>query len=659
MSEDSPAEEHEDARASEAKGGKQSVLEDDGDLSEASMARHPDRNSSFIMSDRSRKRKAHPVHESSPYHATQSPIKRRRSGPEATNQESEAEPAHSIADMEEDASISSEAIDSSFSPTITTITKTKIKTKKKSKNKEASTIQKDHVIGERVTTADKKGRSKRKAIHSMSKDRKTPHSNVSDHHASANNTTTQGEGAATSHGVAINSSPRKRSAEPYEENTFQEPVRNQSRFRNDAFAPASRYGSIDTFMSRDISDDDDVTPGQQSEIHLTPYSERNSTGTTYDQEACDDEIAPGTIRLLIKDDRKSFLQSPELTPTEETVEAISRMEIEEEQLAEEAKEKAWATVTGQSRFEKLPQEILNMIYRHVLYTDKKLQIASPELLTYEGLRLHLESLEREALLAETIPIEALEEMAKLRQNMSLYVDASKRNPNRKGPSISEFRLFDTSIFLVNWNISKDSQTIFYDERHLILDPGIPQWEWINGCLKISMSGITTARLDVTKHLTLRIPYTFIRETVDRLHDRENIKHLETIMCVPEEEDDFHWYNLDYWIEPLKLFRHIRAKFFRACPIQLTETVNLGMYLDANTLPLIQIYEGPFVSQRGMGRQRPRKFLQNLFDVVEGRPPRHKPEDVYPENEKGQREGTDYLGVAMPGFRKIPRIGPWT
>ncbi|KAE9979237.1 hypothetical protein EG327_007120 [Venturia inaequalis] len=37
MSEDSPAEEHEDARASEAKGGKQSVLEDDGDLSEASM----------------------------------------------------------------------------------------------------------------------------------------------------------------------------------------------------------------------------------------------------------------------------------------------------------------------------------------------------------------------------------------------------------------------------------------------------------------------------------------------------------------------------------------------------------------------------------------------------------------------------------------------
>ncbi|KAE9979238.1 hypothetical protein EG327_007121 [Venturia inaequalis] len=401
------------------------------------------------MSDRSRKRKAHPVHESSPYHATRSPIKRRRSGPEATNRESEAEPAHSIADMEEDASISSEATDSSFSPTITTITKTKIKTKKKSKNKEASTIQKDHVIGERVTTADKKGRSKRKAIHSMSKDRKTPHSNVSDHHASANNTTTQGEGAATSHGVAINSSPRKRSAEPYEENTFQEPVRNQSRFRNDAFAPASRYGSIDTFMSRDISDD--------TMSHL-------ANKATYTSRPIPSALPQALLTTRRHNDRKSFLESPGMTPMEETVEAISRMsdieeemwrqeeeqelaeawarEIEEEQmlaeLAEEAKEKAWATVTGQSRFEKLPQEILNMIYRHVLYTDKKLQIASPELLTYEGLRLHLESLEREALLAETIPIEALEEMAKLRQNMSLYIDDSKRNPNRK-------RAFDLRI----------------------------------------------------------------------------------------------------------------------------------------------------------------------------------------------------------------------
>lgn len=299
------------------------------------------------------------------------------------------------------------------------------------------------------------------------------------------------------------------------------------------------------------------------------------------------------------------------------------------------------------------------MYEYVLYTDKRLQLASPELLRYEGLRLHLENLEREASLVETISAHTLEEMTKLNQNMNLCINPSNRDPKHNERPISEFRLFDTSIFAVTCKIAADALAVFYDQNHLILDPGEPWAECINGYWKVSMSEATTARVPITRHLTLRIPYTFIQQTVDLLHDREDIKHLEVVMCVPEEEHTDHWHNLDYWTEPLKLLRHLRAETFRARPTLLTETVSLGMYREGNSLPHNQIYEGLRVGERGMSFLRPWKFLQNLTDVVEGRPLRHKPEDVYPENAKGQREGTDFDGRVHDGFRKIPRIGPWT
>lgn len=250
-------------------------------------------------------------------------------------------------------------------------------------------------------------------------------------------------------------------------------------------------------------------------------------------------------------------------------------------------------------------------------------------------------------------------MPKLQRNMSFCIDPSNRDPGRKNSSISEFRLFDISIFLVNRKIAEDALAVFYNQNHFILDPGEPWAERINGYWKVSMSEMTTARVKVARYLTLRIPYTFIQQTVDLLHDREDIKHLEVVMCVPEKEDVDHWHNLDYWTEPMKLLRHIRAKFFRTRSTLLTETVNLGMYREVNVLPLRQLFEGNAPSEGPQLRWAPLRFLQNLSDVVEGRPPRHKPEDVYPQNAKGQREGADFWGDVMPGFRKIPRIGPWT
>lgn len=121
------------------------------------------------------------------------------------------------------------------------------------------------------------------------------------------------------------------------------------------------------------------------------------------------------------------------------------------------------------------------------------------------------------------------------------------------------------------------------------------------------------------------------------------------MCVPEKEDYDHWHKLDYWIEPLKLFRHLKAEFFDALPVVLNETVNIGMYRKGQDLPFEQIH-------RTSG---PLKFFSNLAAVVEGRPLWHKPEDVYPEAVKQQEEGTDYRGRKVNGLRKIPRIGPWT
>lgn len=262
----------------------------------------------------------------------------------------------------------------------------------------------------------------------------------------------------------------------------------------------------------------------------------------------------------------------------------------------------------------------------------------------------LENLERDSTFAATVSVDMLEEMAKLHQDMGLYINPSNQDTFRKGHHpTSEFRLFDTSIFRVNSKIHEDAQAIFYERTKILVDAGPVSAERINGYWNVSLSETSKEIIRVARHLTIRIPYTFLQQTVDLLHDRQDLKFVMVFMCVPQKEESYHWHKLDYWIEPLKLFRHIRAEFFRIWPLVWTETINVGMYRPILTLPFKQIWQP-------IGQQ---KFFVNLADVVEGRPPTYNPGDVYPETAKGQMEGTHYEGVKLEEHRKMPRIGPWT
>lgn len=246
--------------------------------------------------------------------------------------------------------------------------------KKTTTIKEISTVQEDPVTGECITTTKTRITSKKTTTTSTSKDQKRKHLMGPNRYASntpldirdrSDETTAQGETETTPHGLAINPTPRKRSAEPYDPSTLQEPAKKRR---------------------------------QSSDGTSTPSSKRVCTDAACDQDAeSDDEIKPGAMRLLLKDNRKSLLESPEATPMQENLAMVSWMsEIEEvmwsqeeeqytaeawvrdveeetarkeeeEEIAKtesrriaaeaETKRRAQSLNVGQSRFEKLPQEV--------------------------------------------------------------------------------------------------------------------------------------------------------------------------------------------------------------------------------------------------------------------------------------------------------------
>lgn len=159
-------------------------------------------------------------------------------------------------------------------------------------------------------------------------------------------------------------------AEPRHNYTSQEPAKKRQRSSEDASTLTSENNSIISLGHQSRSNYDDFTPGQKSEFQSTFYSKPIFAETACRHDVSDEEIAPGTTRLPIKDNRKSLLENPEVNTENETpkifswtsdFEARLAKAVEREQnranLAEEAKEKADANDPRKSRLEKLPQEV--------------------------------------------------------------------------------------------------------------------------------------------------------------------------------------------------------------------------------------------------------------------------------------------------------------
>lgn len=116
----------------------------------------------------------------------------------------------------------------------------------------------------------------------------------------------------------------------------------------------------------------------------------------------------------------------------------------------------------------------------------------------------------EKLAREAVSVDTLQDMVKLHQDMSLYVNPLNKDMSRKINPTSEFRLFDTSIFRVNSKIHEDAEAIFYERNKILVDAGPVSVERINGYWDVSLSKTTKEIIRVAQQLTIRIPYIFLR-----------------------------------------------------------------------------------------------------------------------------------------------------